>query len=229
MDPKKDDHSSETKPWDQSFGDDRDDQGNLSRTKRHKQSHNNRLVTIILVAIIILIAVGSLIYGLARQSAMNKPDNSMSVASERTSSVSQPHRKKAAKSVSKKSVSKKPASTSVSEKKTPAADANASSKVSEHSSAKATSAVTTSSQTQQTSEPATAKQPTTHAKPAKSTASQHATSSTSGSGSKYATVGQGQGIYRVAVNNGISVERLKQLNGGLTGQTLRPGQKLRVK
>jgi len=223
MDPKKDDHSSETKPWDQSFGDDRDDQGNLSRTKRHKQSHNNRLVTIILVAIIILIAVGSLIYGLARQSAMNKPDNSMSVASERSSSVSQPHRKKAAKSVSKKTAS------SSSEKKATATDANANSKVSESSSSKATSAVTTSSQTQQTSESATAKQPTTHAKPAQSTSSQQATSSASGSSSKYATVGQGQGIYRVAVNNGISVERQKQLNGGLTGQTLRPGQKLRVK
>lgn len=75
-----DEHStenkSESKPWDQSFADDRDDSGNLSRTKRHRQNNNNRLITIILVAIIIIIAVGSLIYGLARQSAMNKPASS---------------------------------------------------------------------------------------------------------------------------------------------------------
>lgn len=77
----------------------------MSRTKRHRQSHNNRLITIILVAIIILIAVGSLIYGLARQSAMNKPDNSMAVSSEQTSQSSSTHRKKAEKSASQQAAS----------------------------------------------------------------------------------------------------------------------------
>ncbi|GAX02897.1 hypothetical protein IWT140_00495 [Secundilactobacillus pentosiphilus] len=216
MDPKKDDQSSETKPWDQSFGDDRDEQGNLSRTKRHRQSHNNRLITIILVAIIILIAVGALIYGLARQSAMNKPDNSMSVSSEQTSAVSQTHRKKAAKSASKKAAS------SVSDKKS---SAESSSKTS-HDTA-ANSVDTSASQTQQPTESTAPKQSTTTTKPAKPAASHH--SASAAGGAKYATVGQGQGIYRVAVNNGISVEKLKQLNGISGNQTLHPGQKIRVK
>ncbi|MCH5461361.1 LysM peptidoglycan-binding domain-containing protein [Lactobacillus sp. LC28-10] len=213
MDPKKDDQSSETKPWDQSFGDDRDAQGNLSRTKRHRQSHNNRLITIILVAIIILIAVGSLIYGLARQSAMNKPDNSMSVSSEQTSSVSSTPRKKAAKSASEKAAS------SASVKK---ASADSVSKARSSSKAADTNR-TSAEETKATSKSTTPKQSATTTKSAKSTAS----SSGSTADSKYAVVEQGQGLYRVAVNNGISVARLKQLNPGLN--SLRPNQRVRVK
>lgn len=212
MDPKKDDQSSGTKPWDQSFADDRDDQGNLSRTKRHRQSHNNRLITIILVAIIIIIAVGSLIYGLARQSAMNKPDNSMSVSSEQTSSASATSHKKAAKSASEK--------------------ADSSSRASASSSSEEKAAKISSEQAIKTSEKKAAREQratraSSSAKSTGSNTSKHSSSSTSGA--KYATVGAGQGMYRVAVNNGISVERLKALNGLSDNANLTPGQKLRVK
>lgn len=47
-----------------------------------------------------------------------------------------------------------------------------------------------------------------------------------GSG-EYATVQAGQGLYRVAVNHGLTVAQLKQLNPGLT--TLSPGQQVRVR
>lgn len=218
MDPKKDDHSSGTKPWDQSFADDRDSQGNLSRTKRHRQSHNNRLITIILVAIIILIAVGSLIYGLARQSAMNKPDNSMAVSSEQTSQSSSTHRKKAEKSASQQaaSSSKKAAASSSKAQAASQSAAKASSKEAASSTAAKTTSSTYSSSQAQTSSEA-------------SSSSTTSSSIKSSTGSKYATVGQGQGLYRVAVNNGISVEKLKELNGLTGNATLSPGQKLRVK
>lgn len=49
-------------------------------------------------------------------------------------------------------------------------------------------------------------------------------------GKRYAEVGSGQGIYRVAVNNGLTVDQLLQMNPGLSsGSTITPGQKVRVK
>lgn len=221
MDPKKDEHSSGSKPWDQSFADDRDDQGNLSRTKRHRQSHNNRLITIILVAIIILIAVGSLIYGLARQSAMNKPDNSMSVSEQTSSSQSTTH-KKAAKAASEKAAS----STKADSKSDSVAESASSVKA-----ARASSKQAARVSEQQTTQAQSTQQTTTSSASSSAAASstKRSTSSTKSTGSKYATVGQGQGMYRVAVNNGISVEKLKELNGLSGNATLTPGQKLRVK
>lgn len=50
MSQKRDDQTSkeqESHPWDSSFADDRDDQGNLSRTKMRRQNHSNTMVTII--------------------------------------------------------------------------------------------------------------------------------------------------------------------------------------
>ena len=45
----------------------------------------------------------------------------------------------------------------------------------------------------------------------------------------YATVQSGQGLYRVAVNNGISLQELLQLNGLNSASDIAPGQRLRVK
>lgn len=218
MDPKKDDQSSGTKPWDQSFGDDRDDQGNLSRTKRHRQSHNNRLITIVLVAIIILIAVGSLIYGLARQSAMNKPETSMDVSSEQVSSSSQKKEKKVAKSAAQKASSTSKEST-------------ASSRASERSASRSAAKASSRAAASQSEAAASSSKAVTSSSSAATTTAKSSSSKASSttSGSKYATVGQGQGVYRVAVNNGISVQKLLELNGLSSGATLTPGQKLRVK
>lgn len=47
--------------------------------------------------------------------------------------------------------------------------------------------------------------------------------------SSYATVGSGQGIYRVATNNGLTVDELARLNGITPATPLHPGQRLRVK
>ncbi|KIO95727.1 hypothetical protein N624_1841 [Levilactobacillus brevis] len=64
MSQKQDDPTSkeqESHPWDSSFADDRDDQGNLSRTKMRRQNHSNTMVTVILIAIIVVIAAASLV------------------------------------------------------------------------------------------------------------------------------------------------------------------------
>lgn len=55
------------------------------------------------------------------------------------------------------------------------------------------------------------------------------TSSTSESSAKYATVESGQGIYRVAANNGLTVAELASLNNISPNTPLHPGQRLRVK
>lgn len=55
------------------------------------------------------------------------------------------------------------------------------------------------------------------------------TLSTSQSGAKYATVESGQGIYRVAANNGLTVAELASLNKISPNAPLHPGQRLRVK
>lgn len=54
-------------------------------------------------------------------------------------------------------------------------------------------------------------------------------SSSSSSSATYVTVESGQGIYRVATNNGLTVSELAKLNGISTSTKLYPGQKLRVK
>lgn len=63
-----------------------------SRTKLHKQNHNNNLVTIILTSIIILIAVFALIYGLANNSLDSLGHKMTHSTKSRVSKVT--HRKK---------------------------------------------------------------------------------------------------------------------------------------
>ncbi|WP_239823073.1 LysM peptidoglycan-binding domain-containing protein [Lentilactobacillus parabuchneri] len=54
-----------------------------------------------------------------------------------------------------------------------------------------------------------------------------ATSSTSGH--KYVTVKAGQGMFRVAYNNGLTTAQLMQMNGLTSSSQLYPGQQLRVR
>ncbi|KRM98909.1 LysM domain-containing protein [Loigolactobacillus rennini DSM 20253] len=59
--------------------------------------------------------------------------------------------------------------------------------------------------------------------------SSEASSESASSDATYVTVKAGQGIYRVAANNGLTVQELRQLNGLSSNSTLAPGQRLRVK
>lgn len=61
-----------------------------------------------------------------------------------------------------------------------------------------------------------------------SSASSSSSTSSKANG-QYATVQSGQGIYRVAVNNGLTVQELARLNNISPSTPLHPGQRLRVK
>ena len=67
------------------------------------------------------------------------------------------------------------------------------------------------------------------AESAAESSSSSSASSVNRSDASYVQVQAGQGIYRVAVNNGLTVEQLAQLNGISPTTKLYPGQQLRVK
>lgn len=82
----------EDQPWNQTFSEDRDENGNLSRVKLRKQSQNHHLITMVLAVLIIIVAVVALVYGLVRQSAMG--NDSKSAASSSVRVVRQDNAKK---------------------------------------------------------------------------------------------------------------------------------------
>ncbi|GAY73047.1 LysM domain [Lentilactobacillus kosonis] len=67
--------SEEKEPWNQTFSEDRDEDGNLSRVKLRKENSNHNLITIIVVALIVIISLIALTYGMFRQNAMGRNDN----------------------------------------------------------------------------------------------------------------------------------------------------------
>ena len=73
--------SEENEPWNQTFSEDRDENGNLSRVKLRKENNNHNMITIVVVALIIIISLVALAYGMFKQNAMGKNDggNSSSV------------------------------------------------------------------------------------------------------------------------------------------------------
>ena len=55
-------------------------------------------------------------------------------------------------------------------------------------------------------------------------------SSSSEAEHQYISVPAGQGLYRVAVNNGLTLDQLLQLNPGLSANSsISPGQQIRIK
>ncbi len=206
-------------PWNQTFEEDRDEHGNLSRVKLRKQSQSHNLITIILVTLIIVVALVALVYGLTKQSASGKGATNQSAVTV----SSQKNVKKKSSSVS--SAVKKAAT--VKKKATKAS----SSPVEKTSTAKpvssrASSATARTGTSQQTSVSKPAK-----AIPKSSSNSQVNTTNptTTVNGHKYATVQPGQGIYRVAVNNGLTMAQLMRLNGLSSTSQIHPNERLRVK
>lgn len=199
---KRDQKITDDKPWDAKFEDDRDDKGNLSRSATHRKDKSNALfVTILTIALLVLAALPVGAWTIW-QNQMNRP-----VATE--SSVSSSSSSKA-KKVAVKSSKKTTKTTS---KK--AADTN---------STQAAASTTTDS----TSD-ADASSVTSESSDASSSSAASSSSSASSSSGSYVTVGAGQGLYRIAANNGLTVSELLQLNGLTSTSTIKPGQQLRVK
>ncbi|MFL2029164.1 SAG1386/EF1546 family surface-associated protein [Loigolactobacillus zhaoyuanensis] len=188
---KRDQKSTEDKPWDTKFTDDRDDKGNLSRSATHRKDKSNALfVTILTIALLVLAALPVGAWTIW-QNQMNRPVATESVASSSRSKQSVAAKQKTTKKQSSKASTDQSSSTSV---QSSSAVAASSSSAASESSSDASSA-----------------------------------SSSSSAAASYVTVGSGQGIYRIAANNGLSVSELLQLNGLSNGSTIKPGQQLRVK
>lgn len=202
---KRDQKITDDKPWDAKFEDDRDDKGNLSRSATHRKDKSNALfVTILTIALLVLAALPVGAWTIW-QNQMNRP-----VATE--SSVSSSSSSKA-KKVAVKSSKKTTKTTKTTSKK--AADTN---------STRAAASTTTDS----TSD-ADASSVTSESSDVSSSSAASSSSSASSSSGSYVTVGAGQGIYRIAANNGLTVSELLQLNGLTSTSTIKPGQQLRVK
>lgn len=216
--------SDEDQPWNQTFSGDRDEHGNLSRVKLRQQSHSHNMVTIILVTLIIVIALVSLVYGIAKQSAVGKSDHDQS-----TVTVSQQDNSKKKSSAAKSSVTKTSA-----DKKRATSQPTRTKSATRKSVTPAKSAATTR-QPARSSSPTVSSTRSSAASPATNTSSQstqqpNTTNQTStANGHEYATVQSGQGMYRVAVNNGLSTQELMRMNGLSSASQIHPGQKLRVK
>ncbi|GHP12753.1 peptidoglycan-binding protein [Lentilactobacillus fungorum] len=203
--------SDDDQPWNQTFSEDRDENGHLSRVQLRKESQSHHLITIILVALISIVALAALAYGLIRQSA-TKSDSKQSAAPR----VVRQESAKKKSSTDQSKVTQKKAKRSSTTAKQSDDDQQASVTTAKHA-AKTATANKQSAAASSTSRPQTAKQ-----------ASQQSSSQVT-TGHKYATVKAGQGLYRVAVNHGISLNELLQLNGLTTNSAIHPGQRLRVK
>lgn len=213
----------EDQPWNQTFSEDRDENGNLSRVKLRKESQNHHLITIILAALIIIVALVALAYGLIRQSAMGQADSSKSASSVRV--VRQDNAKKKSSSAHSDVKKENAKQSSVNKAKT----AERSKREQRRASA-AESSPTTKAKASTSSSITAASSESTAQKPAGTSAAKRTTATQkSVSGSRYATVEPGQGLYRVAVNHGISLAELMRLNGLSTTSSIHPGQQLRVR
>ncbi|KRN29441.1 lysM domain protein [Lactobacillus selangorensis] len=232
------DHSQD-KPWENQFDDDRNDKGDLSRVASHKREKHNSVFVWILTIILIAMIAFPVIYYLANQSQVNKP--SKSADSEVV--VSSNNKKKAAsrKAASKKraasaSESLKEAKAKSESKKKAAAAASASKQEAEAASNSAAVAQSQQEAAASSSEAAASSSEAAASSSAAAASSASAASSSSSSSASasstsgdYVTVQSGQGLYRTAVNNGITLQQLLELNGLSADSTVAPGTQLRIK
>lgn len=199
------DKNGDKKPWDDSFTDDRNQEGNLSRMAKRKQKGNFKLILAVLISIIALIAIFSLAFGMSKQDSVQQ---SQATTTKNTKKTTKPKKK----TDNKKKKSNNSNSKKTSEKQT--GPINNQSVVSENQ-VDPNSQVTDPNQ--QANNTATVN-PTNQDSVAKNT-----------DDPQYTTVGQSEGLYRVATNAGISVSQLQALNGLDSTSVIAPGQKLRIK
>lgn len=205
------------KPWESSFAQTKSSP-KTSSAPLSRMAQNHRIVTPpkapkkfptkIVAAIAIILGLGVCgLYSVAKMTGSSEKTASSSSAVTTSSQVA------SARTSSKKTAlaKAKTSATTSSSAKSSAKESTSSSSSSEVVSS--SSAVSSSSST--------------------STSSSSSTTSTASSTSKtteYAYVVAGQGIYRTAVNHGLTVEEFLALNPSLSySSTLKPGQKVRVK
>jgi len=215
-DKKKTDNQTEDKPWETQFDDDRDAKGNLSRVASKSKEKGNTYFAIILGVLLVLMIAFPIIAYTVHSSRANKPvEESSKIVVDNTDSSSA---KKAAKK-----------SQSISESKAKVASEDKAKAASE-SSAKAASdqqaaAASSSQAAAESQQAASASQAA-----ADSSSAAETSSSSSESATGTYTLKSGEGLYRAAVNNGMTLDQLLALNPGLTSSSsVAPGTQLNIK
>lgn len=205
----KDEHDNQQnqpqEPWNTKFDDDLDDDGNYSRVKKRRRSHGNSVLTWSITVGLIVILLVPIIW-LAVDKRMQNSADTQESSSVAVSSSAKAKRSSSAKAASEAKASSKAASKSSSAKR--ASVAKASSK----------SAAKGSSTSASASESSTAE-----------SSSSSAESSSASSAAGTYTVQSGDNLYRIAVNHGMSLSEIQELNGMGSSTSVTPGQTLKVK
>lgn len=198
------------KPWDDSFSNDRNQEGNLSRVELRRQKGNFKLILAVLISIIALIAIFSLAFGMSKQSSV---DQSHTDAKKTTKKIAKP-KKKTEKAKSHKNSTKQTMSASDSSNTKQTNPSNSATSGINSTPVNSNEASTTAN-TNETSNTVNS--------------NESSTIKDSSADAQYITVTQSEGIYRVAKNAGITVSQLQALNGLNDNSVVSPGQKLRIK
>lgn len=218
-DKKKLDNQTEGKPWESQFDDDRDDRGNLSRVASKSKEKGNTYFAIILGVLLVLMIAFPIIAYTIHSSRANRPVESSKIVVNTSDSDSASASKKEAKKAkaasesAAKAASESKARQAESEKAASESQAAESSKQASQAAAQAASESQAQAATQNNSSEATAQ----------------SSSSSETTGGSY-TLKAGEGLYRAAVNNGLTLNQLLALNPGLTANSqVAPGTVLKVK
>lgn len=209
--------------WDKNFDGDKKDTSKetegLSRQSFQKKSRGSRSMVLILASVIALFAAASVVVFMMNRGDFNQASNPKTEVAQSSKSSKSDSK---SSSDSSKSSADKQSEKSESESKASESESKASAKKDSESVKKQKEATDKQSMA--------AKKETDQQQTQKDNNSQsNSSNSTNNASGKYATVQAGQGVYRVAVNNGISVQQLLEMNGLTSSSDIQPGQQLRVK
>ncbi|ARJ71244.1 peptidoglycan-binding protein LysM [Latilactobacillus sakei] len=236
-DKKKQDNPTEEKPWESQFDDDRDDKGNLSRVAAKSKEKGNTYFAIILAVLLVLMIAFPIIAYTVHSSRANRPGLEDSKIVVKTADSEKSKSKSTVKKAKEASESQEAAESKAASESKAKADSEAASAKSASESAKAQAAseqaASEQAASQQQAAADSASQQAASESAASSSQSQAEASSSSSSsetaGGTY-TLKQGEGLYRAAANNGMSLSELLALNPGLTANSsVAPGTALKVK
>ncbi|WP_436651329.1 LysM peptidoglycan-binding domain-containing protein [Latilactobacillus sakei] len=231
-DKKKQDNPTEEKPWESQFDDDRDDKGNLSRVAAKSKEKGNTYFAIILAVLLVLMIAFPIIAYTVHSSRANRPGLEDSKIVVKTADSEKSKSKSTAKKAKEASESQEAAESKAASESKAKADSEAASAKSASESAKAQAASEQAASQQQAAADSASQQAASESAASSSQSQAEASSSSSSSetaGGTY-TLKQGEGLYRAAANNGMSLSELLALNPGLTASSsVAPGTALKVK
>lgn len=224
-DKKKQDNPTEEKPWESQFDDDRDDKGNLSRVAAKSKEKGNTYFAIILAVLLVLMIAFPIIAYTVHSSRANRPGLEDSKIVVKTADSEKSKSKSTAKKAKEASESQEAAESKAASESKAKADSEAASAKSASESAKAQAA----SEQQATADSASQQAASESAASSSQAEASSSSSSSETAGGTY-TLKQGEGLYRAAANNGMSLSELLALNPGLTANSsVAPGTALKVK